>query len=216
MVKNTIVLSKILLLAVFLAASFLPFSNGSAAVIPVTTGFADVISTTATTSQVSLSDFAKAVRDGEEMVRGVYVDNVMALRVMQQPSGNNGYVSSVAGIATQFRMAETFGTTGLLAHNFAAGSNFSKLKEKDIITIVYGNGTFKKYTVTSVQEYQALSPNSATSNFVDLKTDETLTATKLFEKIYKGDPHLVFQTCIAFEKELSWGRLFVIAEPLEV
>jgi hypothetical protein len=216
MVKNTIGFTKILLLVVFLAASFFPFSNGSAVAIPVTSGFADVISTTSTSSQVSLTDFAKAVQDGEELVRGVYVDEVMALRVMQQPSGNNGYVSSVAGIATQFKMAETYGTTGLLAHNFAAGSNFSKISEKDIITIVYGDGSMKKYLVTSVQKYQALSPNSATSNFVDLKTDETLTATKLFEKIYKGDPHLVLQTCIAFEKELSWGRLFVIAEPLEV
>lgn len=216
MAKIFLAITRILLLAIFSLTSLFSFNVTSANFIPVTPGSKNIQSITTNTTQIAaLHEFVDAVKDGKDLIRGVYVENIMALRVMQQPSGNNGFVSSVAGVATQFQMADTYGTTGLLAHNFAAGSNFSKLNEKDIITIVYGDGSLKKYIITSVVKYQALSPNSPTSTFVDLTTKDTLTATKLFEKIYKGDPHLVLQTCIAAEDELSWGRLFIVAEPLE-
>ncbi len=215
MAKTFIAIIQKLTLAIILTASLFPFSVVSANIIPVTPGIANIQPATNNVTQIALSEFVESVQDGKNLVRGVYVDNIMALRVMQQPTGNNGFVSSVAGVATQFQMADAYGTTGLLAHNFAAGSNFSKLNEKDIITIVYGDGSLKKYIVTSVVKYQALSPSSPSSKFVDLVTNDTLTATMLFEKIYKGDPHLVLQTCIAVENELSWGRLFIVAEPLE-
>jgi len=213
MAKTIIQFYRIILLVSILAAGIFPFTNRNE-IIPVTAEGVDT-QASATTNLVSLSDFSKAVVDGKELIRGVYVEDTMALRVMQQPNGNNGFVSSVAGVATQFRMAERFGTIGLLAHNFAAGSNYSQVDLQDVITVVYGDGTMKKFVVTSIVKFQALSPNSATSSFVDLASGDTLTATKLFEKIYKGDPHLVLQTCIAAENEVSWGRLFVIAQPLE-
>jgi hypothetical protein len=71
------------------------------------------------------------------------------------------------------------------------------------------------YKVTSIVKFQALSPNSPSSKFVDLSTGDTLSASTLFKQVYGGDPHLVLQTCIAQDNEPSWGRMFVIAEPVE-
>lgn len=201
-------------LVVILTLSVFPFAQTASAAIPVTAGNSDSQSGTQNSSILSMSDFTTAVQDGEDIIRGVYVDDVMALRVVQQPSGKAGFVSSIVGIATQFKMAEQYGTVGLLAHNFASGSLFPDVKEDAVINIIYGNGKVNNYKVTSIVMFQALSPNSATSSFVDLGSGEKLSAGKLFEKIYKGTPHLVLQTCIAKDNEASWGRLFIIAEPV--
>ena len=199
-------------LGITLISSVLPFSNVSAQVIPVT---AEGNNTSASTS-ISYTEFSQSVRDGESKVRGVYVKDTLALRVMQQPAGKDAFVSSVAGVATQFRMAEQFGTVGLLAHNFAGGSTFSDVKLDDEIYLLYRDGKTEKYVVKSVLIYQALAPNSASSDFKDTASGNVISASALFEKVYKGDPHLVMQTCVARDNEMSWGRLFIIAEPFEV
>jgi len=196
-------------LVIKLVSSVLPFSGVNAAIIPVTAGDEN----TSSGSSVSYTEFSQSVRDGKDAIRGVYVKDTLALRVMQQPAGKDAFVSSVAGVATQFRMAEQFGTIGLLAHNFAGGSTFSNVDVDDEIYILYGDGKTEKFVVERILSYQALSPNSPTSNFRDLGTGEIISASTLFETIYKGDPHLVMQTCIAKDAELSWGRLFIIAVP---
>jgi hypothetical protein len=67
-----------------------------------------------------------------------------------------------------------------------------------------------------VLSYQALSPTSPYSNFVDLNTKKLLSAEQLFYNIYgRGGSTLVFQTCISTEQVPSWGRLFVLAKPIE-
>ncbi|MDQ3004638.1 MAG: hypothetical protein M3R47_04550 [Chloroflexota bacterium] len=69
--------------------------------------------------------FSQAVQNGKaDSLRGVYVPNVLALPVVQQPSGNAGYVSSNDDQATQFAMASQFGNVGLLAHNYLSGKSF--------------------------------------------------------------------------------------------
>jgi hypothetical protein len=40
-----------------------------------------------------------------------------------------------------------------------------------------------------------------------------LTTEQMFNKAYRGDRHVTFQTCIEANGEPSWGRLFVIATP---
>jgi len=40
-----------------------------------------------------------------------------------------------------------------------------------------------------------------------------LTAEQLFNRVYRGDRHVTFQTCIDANGDISWGRLFVIAIP---
>lgn len=198
---------------VLVTMSFLPFAQTVNA-IPVTEGASDNPSAIQTASILPMAEFANAVKDGEDLVRGIYVEDVMALRVVQQPAGNAGFVSAITGVATQFKLAEKYGTVGLLAHNYAAGSLFSNIVLGDVINTIHGTGDIEQYKVTSIVSFQALSPNSPTSSFIDLDTGDKLSAGKLFEKIYKGEPHLVLQTCIARDNEDSWGRMFIVAEPI--
>ena len=164
----------------------------------------------------TFSDFSKSVQNGQaDVLRGVYVPNVLALPVIQQPSSNAGYVSNNDGEATQFRMASQFGNVGLLAHNHLSGKSFSGLAVGQEIILVYGDGRVEYFVVKEVLKYQALQPNSSYSSFKNLDKDETLTAEQMFKRVYFGDRHVTFQTCINAEGNLSWGRLFVIAIPKE-
>lgn len=165
---------------------------------------------------LSLEDFSLQVKNGNSSQSvGVYANDNFAYPIVQQPSGNAGYVSSTAGVVTQFSMASSYGSIGLIAHNHLAGAKFSLLQVGDIITLVYGDGSAHSYKVTQIRQYQALSPTSPYSNFVDLyDSSTTLSATTLFMNIYASSGRLVLQTCIARDGQSSWGRLFVIAEPL--
>lgn len=165
----------------------------------------------------SLPDFAeftKTVQSQEaNTLRGVYVPGILALPIAQQPAGNAGYVSSQAGEVTQFGMASQFGNVGLLAHNHLSGSDFSNLAVGQEVRLVYGNGAVEYFEITQVLKFEALEPNNPYSSFRDLSNDEFLTAAQLFKKVYGGDRHVTFQTCIANAESLSWGRLFVLATP---
>lgn len=173
----------------------LAFGNGGAA-IP---GFAE---------------FTKTVQNHEaNVLRGVYVPGILALPIAQQPAGNAGYVSNQAGEVTQFGMATQFGNVGLLAHNHLSGSDFSNLAIGQEVRLVYGNGTVEYFEITQVLKFEALEPTNPYSSFRDLSNDEFLTAGQLFKKVYGGERHLTFQTCIANAESLSWGRLFVLATP---
>jgi hypothetical protein len=163
----------------------------------------------------SLSDFIFSMRNGDpHALVGVYVRQMMALPVVQQPPSQPGYVSNEQDVITQFTLANQFGATGLLAHNYLAGRYFFNLNVGDTIELVYGYGTVKSYTVTAFYRFQALTPNSANSKFRDLETDKVISATELFKKVYIGNHHLTLQTCIQQGSVDSWGRLFVIAEPV--
>ena len=158
--------------------------------------------------------FTNSVKNSEaNVVRGVYVPNVLALPVAQQPVGNAGYVSNKEGEVTQFGMAAKFGTVGLLAHNHLSGSSFSELAIGQEVRLVYGNGSVEYFVVSQILRYEALDPTNPYSAFRDLRNDELLTAEQLFKKVYRGERHVTLQTCIAGAESLSWGRLFVIAIP---
>jgi len=167
-----------------------------------------------TASLPTFVDFSKSVQNGQkDVLRGVYVDKVLALPIVQQPSGNAGYVSSIDGEATQFKMASQYGNVGLLAHNLLSGKSFSGLTVGQEVRLVYGDGHIEYFIIKEVLRYQALQPSSPYSSFKNLNKDETLTAEQMFKHVYFGDRHLTFQTCIEAEGNLSWGRLFVIAAP---
>jgi hypothetical protein len=160
------------------------------------------------------AEFSKTVQNNEaDVVRGVYVSNVLALPIIQQPAGKSGYVSSKEGEVTQFGMAAQFGNVGLLAHNHLSGRLFSQLAVGQEVRLVYGNGKVEYFVITQILQYQAFQPTSQYSSFRDLSTDEKLTAEQVFNKVYRGERHVTFQTCIANSESLSWGRLFVIAIP---
>lgn len=148
-------------------------------------------------------------------VVGVYVEDVLALKVVQQPSSDPAYVSTLNGVATYFALVNQMtGNNGLLAHNYLAGMYFYDLEPGQIVVLIYGDGSTVEYGVSGDEQYQALSPNSSTSDFVNLSTGETLSSTQLFYQVYGGDTRTTFQTCIARGGQPSWGRLFVIA-PIE-
>jgi len=162
----------------------------------------------------NFSEFSQIVQNGEaDVLRGVYVSSALALPVVQQPNNNPGYVSSRNGLATQFSMAAQYGNIGLLAHNNLSGRSFSHLAVGQEVRLIYGNGRVEYFVITEILQYQALQPTSMLSAFRDLVTDETITANQLFEHIYTGKRHVTFQTCIEANGNLSWGRLFIVAEP---
>src|SRR5687768_17250929 len=124
----------------------------------------------------TFTDFSNSVKNGEQdVLRGVYVDKVLAMPVVQQPSGNPGYVSNTDGKVTQFSMASQFGNIGLLAHNHLAGAFFTQLAVGQEIRLVYGNGRVETFVIKEVLRYQALQPTSVYSSFKNLDKDETLT-----------------------------------------
>ena len=110
-------------------------------------------------------------------------------------------------------MAAKYGNIGLLAHNHLAGQPFTQLSVGQEVRLIYGNGRIETFIITEVLEYQALQPTNPYSSFRNLNKDETLTAKQMFKRVYFGDRHITFQTCIAANGDQSWGRLFVIAIP---
>ena len=161
----------------------------------------------------AFNDFVTSVINGKSsQVVGVYVSDVLSLPIDQQPSSDGGYITTQEDLATQFRLAAQYGSIGILAHNFLAGEYFFELSEGMTVTIVYGDGSTADYLIKAVEEYQALSPYSPYSEFIDLDSNQKLTATDLFYRVYANENTVVLQTCIEAEGIDSWGRLFVSAE----
>ena len=163
------------------------------------------------------TDFAQPVEDSDaNTLSGVYVPNVLALPVIQQPPGDAGYVSNKDDQATQFAMASQFGSIGLLAHNYLSGRLFFELTVGQEVQLVYENGKVEYFVVTEILRYQALEPNSELSSFRNLDHSEVLSADQMFKRVYAGERHVTFQTCIAANGTVSWGRLFVVAKPKQL
>jgi hypothetical protein len=167
-------------------------------------------------SLISFADFNRSVQNGEaDILRGVYVPDVLALPVVQQPAGKPYYVSNRDGQITQFSIAAQYGNTGLLAHNTLSGRLFSQLAIGQEVRLVYGDGSVKYFVIAQLLRFQALQPESVSSSFRNLDRNETLTAGQMFNRAYLGENRTVFQTCIAAEGNPSWGRLFAVAVPKE-
>ena len=159
-------------------------------------------------------DFYDPIQNGEVgALRGVYVPNVLALPIVQQPANKPYYVSSQDGEVTQFSAVSRYGNIGLLAHNNLSGKSFSKLSVGQEVELIYGDGKIEKFVVTEVLRFQALQPDSQQSSFLNLDHPETLSASQMFNRVYTGSHHLIFQTCIDAYGNGSWGRLFILAIP---
>ncbi len=145
----------------------------------------------------------------------LHLNNSIALQITQQPTGNSNFVTSFPNYVTEYQAAANYGTIGLLAHNYLAGQNFFQISSGQEIELVYSDNHTVRFIVTEIQRYQALSPNSPSSDFIDLVNGDYLTASQLFNKVYRDQSgHLVLQTCIYADKNPTWGRLFIIAEPV--
>lgn len=152
--------------------------------------------------------------NGRNIVQGVYVESTLDLPVIQQPEGNTNYVSPNKGELTQFATVSQYGNIGLLAHNYLAGRAFSRLMIGQDVHIQYSTGETESFVITEILSYQALDPKSPYSSFQSLQNEtEILSVGQMFDRVYRGERHLTFQTCIANDGTASWGRLFVVAEP---
>lgn len=185
--------------------------------IPVTAGSSTDTTTEASQLSGSVDKFSATVVNGNaRQIVGIFAEDTFAFPIVQQPNGNAAYVSTLDSVVTQFSTASLYGSIGLVAHNNLAGARFSDLKVGDKLVLVYGDGTKLTYEISEVDQYQALSPYSPYSNFVDVKdASVTLSVSDMFMKIYNPDDRLILQTCIAKDGVDSWGRMFVVAEPVE-
>lgn len=167
------------------------------------------------TTVLPLQDFVQSVTNGDRnTVVGIYVPGVLALPVGQQPSGNAGFVTREPDKVTQFSQAGQYGTVGILAHNDLAGAQFSNIQMNGYAIVVYGDGRQEYYMINAIEKYQALSPTSTYSDFINMDgSNQRLSAGQLFSHIYGKGERLVFQTCILANGDPSWGRLFIIATP---
>jgi hypothetical protein len=80
--------------------------------------------------------------------------------------------------------------------------------------LVYGDGSTTSFRIEAMHRFQALSPDSTQSRFIDLESGEELSAASLFYNIYNNDNAVVLQTCIENDGISTWGRLFVVATPI--
>ena len=162
----------------------------------------------------SFTDFSKSTRNSDaHVLRGVYVSNILTLPIIQQPVDDPYYVSDNNGEVTEFSTASRYGNIGLLAHNNLSGKFFSKLAVGQEADLIYEDGEVEKFIVTEVLHFQALQPDSQLSSFLNLDDPETLSANQMFNRVYTGSHHLIFQTCIDAYGNASWGRLFILATP---
>lgn len=185
-----------------------------ASFVPVTASSSDTTSGSTPASLPTLYEFIKTVSNNTSQPAGIYLSNTLAFPVVQQPADNPAFVSTKENVVTNFAFASQYKTTGLLAHNYLAGAQFTSINNGDHLALILGNGTVVYYKVTAIRSYQALQPYSPYSNFIDLAdTSRKLTATDLFMETYGVADRLILQTCIDAEGIDSWGRLFIIAEP---
>lgn len=163
------------------------------------------------------NQFIKSItsQDKGNQLVGLIAPDHFNLAIIQQPTGRPDFVSNEPEVVTEFSLTKQYGSIGLLAHNHLAGAYFSSLKENDLIVLVSDNKKFSYYKIEKILSYQALSPNSPHSNFVNLNdSSRILSALDLFMEIYTQEGSLVIQTCIAQGDEPSWGRLFIRAIPI--
>ena len=209
---SKVLLSIITALTVF-SLAFIPAP--ASAFVPVTgqTNSLSVANSTVHFSVQSLDTFSTSVSNGNSsQLAGIYVSDNFGFPVIQQPSGNASYISSQNNTFTQFSLASNYGSIGILAHNYLAGKYLNSMYSGEVISLVYGDGSVKNFTVSEVRKYQALTPSSQYSDFVNLNdSSKNLTSSDLFMETFGLNGALVMQTCISKDGNSSWGRLFVIA-----
>ncbi len=197
---------------IFIIGSLL-FSSFVFNPLPVT-GVAPEHSTPLTQStQSPLSSDSSGINEQNQLL-SVDLHGLISYTVASQPLGNNSFVSSQQDTLTRFQLADRYGTIGLLAHNTHAGAVFNELQIGDLIRLQYENQKSDRYRIQSFRKFQAQTPNSPYSTFIDLEDGTRYSASELFMNIYGAGNQLVLQTCLTKNGLKNWGRLFVIAEKI--
>lgn len=163
----------------------------------------------------AFQSFVKSVADGRrDSIRGIFVEGVLALPVIEQPVEKPAFVSENPETGTLFSKAVENGITGVLAHNYLAGERFYALEAGQEVRVVFGDGRYRPYRVTGRELFQRLKPNDLRSELVDLKSGKRLSSGEVFNRFYKGDHRITFQTCLARNGLSNWGLSFTVAEPI--
>jgi hypothetical protein len=163
----------------------------------------------------SFSDFISSISStgNPRRLEGLYVSGLMALHVVQQPQGEGAYIDQEEQTATQFQLANPYGAIGLLAHNYLAGQYFLDLEAGQQIYLVFGDHHVQTYRVSEIDDFQRLSPEDLSSDFLELASGKELTADDVFARFYENPDVLTLQTCIARGGQSDWGVRFIMAEP---
>jgi hypothetical protein len=184
------------------------------AILILAISFLPVKSAQAAASPISLNNFAAALNNSNaSQLVGIYIDNILALRVVQQPSPY--FVSSLTNTVTQFGLAANHGSIGLLAHNYLSGMHFPTIAIGTKINLIFGDGSIKTYLVEKMKKYLALSPDDLHSDFENLDNPSGIISGDQVIKETYGTGELVLQTCLENNGNLTWGRLFIIASLVE-
>jgi hypothetical protein len=170
-------------------------------------------------SAPELLTFIENSKTGSPELTGLYIEDLLSIRITQQENNQPNWVSSSFNVVTQYDYASLTNTIGILAHNYLAGAYFYQISENQIISITDGLGQIQSFRVVEFGRYQALNPNSPETSLVDLETGEVFEAYEIYIKYYvsqPGETKLVLQTCIENNGNGSWGRYFVVAVPVQV
>jgi hypothetical protein len=169
-----------------------------------------------TTRDVGFEAFVLDVANGDsETITGVYVAGLLSLRVLQQPPEDVAFVSNENGTATQFQSSAHFGVVGLLAHNYLSGRHFLSIAPGHEIRLVYGDGSYRRYQVVGLADFERLTRFDVLSDFRDLQTQAILTSREVFDRFYRGNNYLTLQTCLEGDGDLNWGIRMVSAVPID-
>jgi len=172
-----------------------------------------VVITSTTNNKSTKKLFYKKISIPTALAEWVSVSGLFSLPIMQQPDNNPIYVANKSNILTQFERANQNGVTGLLAHNFLSGKEFSKLKIGQEISITYTDHIVRNYRVSNIYHYQKLDPSDLFSDLIDLGSGREFSTNEVFNQFYRGRHHVTLQTCLEENGRLDWGLLFVVALP---
>jgi hypothetical protein len=152
--------------------------------------------------------------DAEDLVADqVTVPNLFSFPISQQPKGKEIFVTSQKNEVTQFRMPSYTGVTGLIAHNFLAGQQFYRLENGQKFWVQYEGKHLQEYRVTGSYRFKKLDPPNPSSRLIDLQNKQEMSAAQVYDRFYKGEHHVTFQTCLEGDGRLDWGLFFVVGEP---
>lgn len=166
-------------------------------------------------NDTDFESFLSEVTNGDAgTVTGIYVAGLLKLRVLQQPSQDVAFVSNEDGTATQFQSPALYGVIGLLAHNFLSGKHFLSLAPGHEIRIIFGSGSFQRFQVSAIADFERMTRFDIRSNFRDLMTDQLLSSKDLFARYYREGNYLTLQTCLEGEGYSNWGVRMISAVPV--
>jgi len=132
--------------------------------------------------------------------------------VIPQPPNDNGFVSSIDRTVTQFQMPyKRSNTLGFLAHNYIAGRDFSSVSIGDRLEYIGLKNDNRNATVKQIIDCSKLDQKGTKFSCPSI-SKKPLTEAQLYNYIYKPSNRFVLQTCIGKDKDMEWGRKFIIGE----